>query len=205
MNKIKICGLRRQEDIAIVNRYRPDFIGFVFSKSPRRIDFDQARMLKSNLDAKIQAVGVFVNEPIERIEKLCRCKVIDMVQLHGDEDAEYIRLLRSRISCNIMKAVRVQSAEQVLEAEKTKCDFLLLDAYCKDKYGGSGESFNWDKIPKELTKAFFLAGGIHTGNVEKAIKQTHPFCVDVSSSVETDGYKDKEKIKAMIELVRSVS
>lgn len=205
MSRIKICGLRRQEDIAFVNRYKPDFIGFVFSKSPRRIDFDRARMLKFNLDARIKAVGVFVNEPIEQIEKLCRCRVIDMVQLHGDEDADYIRRLRSRISCNIIKAVRVQSAEQVLEAEKTKCDFLLLDAYCKGTYGGSGKSFNWDKIPKELTKAFFLAGGIHAGSVKQAIEQVRPYCVDVSSSVETDGYKDEEKIKAMIEMVRSVS
>lgn len=205
MSRIKICGLKRAEDIEIVNKYKPDYIGFVFSKSPRQVDFDKVKMLKELLDKDIKAVGVFVNEPIELIQRLCRSRIIDMVQLHGDEDEEYIKKLRAVIKCRIIKAVRVKSTEQILEEEHKKCDFLLLDTYNKNAYGGSGKKFNWDLIPGELVKKYFLAGGLDSNNVEQAIKKLHPFCVDVSSSVETDGFKDEEKVKEIIEKVRSVS
>lgn len=205
MSKIKICGIKRAEDIEIVNKYKPDYIGFVFSKSPRQIDFETARELKSQLIKGIRVVGVFVNEPIDFIVKVCMSRVIDVVQLHGDEDDDYIRQLRARVKCRIVKAVRVKSTEQILQEEQKKCDFLLLDAYNKDVYGGSGEKFNWDLIPDDLVKEYFLAGGLNADNIQLAIKTLHPVCVDVSSSVETDGVKDEQKVKEIIEKVRSVS
>lgn len=205
MSRIKICGVKRREDIEIVNKYKPDYIGFVFADTFRKVDFDTARQLKASLDRSIQAVGVFVNEPIESIERLCKCRVIDVIQLHGDEDGEYIRRLRAAVSCNIIKGVRVRSKEQILQEEHKDCDFLLLDAYKKDVYGGTGKKFNWDLIPKSLAKKYFLAGGLDVTNVAEAIKALRPFCVDVSSSVETDGVKDESKIREIIEKVRSVS
>lgn len=205
MSKIKICGIKRLEDIEIVNKYKPDYIGFVFYKNSRYVDFETAKELKSKLDKSIRAVGVFVNEPIDFIVKLCISNIIDVVQLHGDEDDEYIKQLRALVKCRIIKAVRVKSAEQILQEEQKKCDFLLLDTYKKDVYGGSGEKFNWDLIPDDLVKEYFLAGGLNADNIQLAIKTLHPFCVDVSSSVETDGVKDEQKIKKIIEKVRSVN
>lgn len=205
MSKIKICGIKRTEDIEIVNKYKPDYIGFIFSKSPRQIDFETAKELKSKLDKSIRVVGVFVNEPIDFIVKLCISNVIDVVQLHGDEDDEYIKQLRALVKCRIIKAVRVKSTEQILQEEQKKCDFLLLDTYKKDVYGGSGEKFNWDLIPNDLVKEYFLAGGLNANNIQLAIKTLQPFCVDVSSSVETDGIKDEQKVKEIIEKVRSVN
>lgn len=205
MSKIKICGIKRTEDIEIVNKYKPDYIGFIFSKSPRQIDFETAKELKSKLDKSIRVVGVFVNEPIDFIVKLCISNVIDVVQLHGDEDDEYIKQLRALVKCRIIKAVRVKSTEQILQEEQKKCDFLLLDTYKKDVYGGSGEKFNWDLIPNDLVKEYFLAGGLNADNIQLAIKTLQPFCVDVSSSVETDGIKDEQKVKEIIEKVRSVN
>lgn len=204
MSRIKICGLTTQKDIEIVNKYKPDYIGFVFSKSPRQVNFDKAQALKNNLDRSIYSIGVFVNEAVELIEKLWRCRIIDMIQLHGDEDDEYIKRLKMLVKCKIIKAVRVKNSDQILNEEQKKCDFLLLDAYDKNAYGGNGKKFNWDLIPNELVKPYFLAGGLNIDNVTKAIKTLNPFCVDVSSSVETNGIKDEEKIKKIIKKVRSV-
>lgn len=205
MSKIKICGIKRIEDIEIVNKYKPDYIGFVFYKNSRYVDFETAKKLKSKLDKSIRTVGVFVNEPIDFIVKLCISNVIDAVQLHGDEDDDYIKQLRARVKCRIIKAVRVKSTEQILQEEQKKCDFLLLDTYKKDVYGGSGQKFNWNLIPDDLVKEYFLAGGLNADNIQLAIKTLHPFCVDVSSSVETDGVKDEQKIQEIIEKVRSVN
>ena len=97
MTKIKICGLKRPEDIETVNEYLPDYIGVIFAESKRQVDDSKARELKLKLDPKISAVGVFVNEDISRIIKLCRLGIIDLVQLHGDEDDGYIRELKQKI------------------------------------------------------------------------------------------------------------
>ncbi|MGB4660463.1 MAG: phosphoribosylanthranilate isomerase, partial [Mobilitalea sp.] len=189
MTKIKICGLSRPIDIEMVNNVLPDYIGFVFAKSKRQVNDSTALLLKSNLDPKIQVVGVFVNEDSNRIVRLCQEGVIDVIQLHGDEGEGYIRQLKSSVSNPIIKAVRVQTAEDIRLAEELSCDYILLDTYKDNQYGGSGETFNWSIVPKGK-KPFFLAGGINTENVLEAIESMNPYCIDVSSGVETDGYKD---------------
>ena len=201
MTKIKICGLTRQEDIESVNRWLPDYTGFIFSPSRRQVTPEQAGRLKAELDSRIKTVGVFVNEPVPLIAKLCRAGVIDAVQLHGDESEAYIRKLKDQINCPLIKAVRVQSAEQVLQAEKLS-DLLLLDTYQKGQYGGSGKTFDYGLLPN-LQKRYFLAGGLKNSNIVQAIRKCKPYGVDISSGVETDGLKDDDKIREIIRTVRS--
>ena len=198
--KVKICGLTRMADIDAVNSALPDFIGFVFADSRRKVGFDAAAAMKRQLNPGIRAVGVFVNAAPDDIVQLCRNGVIDLVQLHGDEDADYIDALKKALICPVIKAVRVQSPEQVLAAQSLPCDYLLLDTCCKHAYGGTGEVFDYTLIPK-LEKPFFIAGGLHAGNINKAAARK-PFCLDISSGVETDGVKDARKIREIVKIVK---
>jgi phosphoribosylanthranilate isomerase len=203
MTKIKICGLTREEDIEAVNRYLPDYIGFVFAASHRQVTSEQARRLKTGLDPRIKAVGVFMNEPLSNIVALSEAGIIDVVQLHGDESEEYIQTLRQEIACPVIKAVRVQSSEQILQAQGMSCDLLLLDACQPGQYGGSGQRFDWTLIPA-LCKPFFLAGGLDSRNIKQAVQECHPWGVDISSGVETDGLKDENKIRQIIAAIRNI-
>ena len=142
MAKIKICGLSRPIDIDIVNEALPDYVGFVFAKSKRQVSTILAAELKMRLNPDILAVGVFVNEEIEHIIQLCRTGTIDIVQLHGDETKEYIHKLKASIMNPIIKAVRVRSTEDIISASELSCDYLLLDAYRENQYGGCGETFD---------------------------------------------------------------
>lgn len=201
MTKIKICGLFRPEDADYVNEALPDYIGFVFAQSRRRVTPAQAAALKERLDARIKAVGVFVDAAADEVVALVQAGVIDLIQLHGNEDAAYIERLRPTTDVPVVKAVRVRSAEQVLAAQSLPCDYLLLDAYHPEKQGGSGERFDWTLLPA-LEKPYFLAGGIDPGNIRLALK-TGPYAIDVSSGAETDGLKDKQKIIELVNIVRS--
>lgn len=203
MTKIKICGLSRIEDIDIVNEILPDYIGFVFTKSKRQVNETVAKVLKAKLNHVIQAAGVFVNEEIDRITRLCNTGTIDIIQLHGDENEDYIRKLQSLVTNPIIKAVRVRAAEDITKASVLRCEYLLLDTYKEEKYGGSGEVFDWS-ITTELRRPIFLAGGIDPNNVLQAIATVQPYCIDVSSGVETDGWKDGAKIRDIVTKVRSV-
>ena len=206
--KIKICGLSRFSDIMAVNEAGPDYIGFVFAKSSRQVSADKARQLKSELDRRIQAVGVFVNAPPEEILSLTgrgkdREPVIDMIQLHGDEDEDYIRKLRNHTDLPIIKAIRVRDREQILRAQELPCEYLLLDTCTANAYGGAGIRFDWNMIP-ELTKPFFLAGGINRDNLVQAAS-FEPYCIDVSSGAETEGRKDRMRIAQLVAMVRTIN
>ena len=198
MTKIKICGLTREEDINIVNDYLPDYIGFVFAKSKRQLSLSQAKHLKSLLNPAIQAVGVFVNEPIDNLLEYEKEKVIDIVQLHGDEDSAYIQELKTKIKLPIIKAIRVQQESDI--SQNFNVDYLLFDKYLEGAYGGGGESFDWQTI-RDMTRPYFLAGGINLDNIHAAIQKA-PYAIDVSSGVETNGIKDKDKIRQIISIIR---
>ena len=202
MAKIKICGLRREEDIAFVNEYRPDFIGFVFAPSKRQVTREKAVSLKRQLRNDIIALGVFVNQPPEEIVSCVEQGAIDWIQLHGDESEDMIRKLKERLSVPILKAVRVKKEEDIREADKLSCDYLLLDAFSSSAYGGTGQRFSWDMIPKDIRHPYFLAGGIDSANIREALK-TDCYAVDVSGGAETRGYKDKKKIEQLVKAVRS--
>ncbi len=201
MTKIKICGLSRIQDIEAVNEILPDYIGFVFADSRRKIDAQKAAELKKFLNPKILAVGVFVNASVNEIVNLCEEHIIDMIQLHGDENRSYIEQLKSEIENPIINAVRVQNQQQIIDAQMFPCEYILLDTFQKENYGGSGKVFDHKLIPK-LYKPFFLAGGLNADNIIDAMAY-HPYCLDVSSGAETGGVKDREKIKQIVNMVRS--
>ncbi|MGL4799917.1 MAG: phosphoribosylanthranilate isomerase [Cellulosilyticaceae bacterium] len=199
MRKIKICGLTKKEDIQMVNALMPDYIGFVFAKSKRRVTIKQAEELKRNLNPQIKVVGVFVNAMIPYIQQCVEEKVVDIVQLHGDEDADYIRCLREEIGdVPIIKAIPIGDKWEKVSYDVT---YYLLDKKSTLSYGGTGECFDW-KLIKELDKPYFLAGGINLENIEQAL-QVSAYGVDVSSGVETDGSKDYDKIHRIIKKVRN--
>lgn len=202
--KIKICGLRRMQDIDYVNHYKPDYIGYVFADTRRKVSDSEAAKMTAALDSAIIPTGVFVNESIEHIVSLCNENTIQCIQLHGDEDPSYIDRLCSQTDKPVIKAVRVQSTAQLIQYQDFPCDYLLLDTYVKDTYGGTGISFDRTLIPKKY-RPFFLAGGLNPDNIIQAVNECRPYCIDLSSAVETDGYKDPEKIKTVMDIINQLN
>ncbi|MBR6384252.1 MAG: tryptophan synthase subunit beta [Lachnospiraceae bacterium] len=197
MTKIKLCGLSRPEDIECANSLKPDFIGFVFyEKSKRYVDREKAKELKNLLDKDIKAVGVFVDEDIDFVASLLRDEIIDIAQLHGNEDEKYIKDLKTLSGKPVIKAVRVKSDEDIKTANDSPADFVLLDSGM-----GGGKVFDWNLL-KEVKRDYFLAGGLTLENAEEAVQTLKPFAVDVSSGIETDGYKDPDKMKQFVAAVR---
>lgn len=197
MTKIKICGLRREQDIRYANELMPDYIGFVFLKGKMRyVTFEEAAHLRSLLDPAIPAVGVFVNEPVENVIRLLQSGTIQIAQLHGQEDEAYAEELGRAGDHCIIRAFAVRSSEDIHRAFAFPADYPLLD-----NGKGTGETFDWSFF-QEQEKPFFLAGGLSPENVKEAIECFHPYAVDVSSGVETDGFKDYEKMKAFMDAVR---
>lgn len=193
MARIKICGLRRQQDIDFVNAVRPDYIGFILTPGFRRsIDFETAKQLKSRLDKSIKAVGVFVDDDTDKINNFAECGIIDIAQLHGSESAEDCKKIKNPV----IKAFKPSDFDKIGDYENC-ADYFLFDSGT-----GSGKTFDWDMLPK-TGKPFFLAGGLDFGNVKDAIEKINPFAVDVSSSVETNGVKDFDKIKKFTEIMRN--
>ena len=211
MTKVKICGLTRSEDIECANRVKPDFIGMVFyAKSKRAVTAQQAAQLKAQLAPSIKAVGVFVNAEIDFIAKLAQASIIDIIQLHGDEDADYItrlhqELANKNVSVPIIKAIRVRSEESLLNLEQYQVDFFLFDTYKPGHYGGTGERFNLELEGVTIPKPYFIAGGLDASNVAQVIAANpKAFAVDVSGGVEdaATGLKSPQKIEDFVSQVR---
>ena len=212
MLKLKICGLRRKEDIDIVNKYNIDYIGFVFAGSPRKVSYEQAKELSALLREDIIPVGVFVNEHMKLIVDLFKEGIIKIAQLHGDEDEDYIKNLKAKSleqtghEIPVINAIEINNAnnydnfnDKLLEWRDSVSDYFILDSG-----KGSGKTFDWsllDKNSEFFKNSIFLAGGLNSENLDSAIKEFNPYAVDLSSSVETDGFKDEEKIKEIVEIV----
>lgn len=213
MQKIKLCGMMKPCDIEYANRVKPDFVGFIFANTRRKISAAQAKQFREALDAEIPAVGVIVNEDISVITSLVQNGCIDLIQLHGEEDADYIRRLREVCDVPVIKAVKVQTVEQIRQAAALPVDYLLLDTYRKGVLGGTGEAFDWELLREAkiaagdtaegelFGKPYFLAGGLHAGNLREAAA-LGSYGLDVSSGIETDGSKDFTKMVEVMELVR---
>ncbi len=214
--KIKFCGLRRPEDIEYANQTWPDYIGFVFAKSKRQVSPEQAGRLAAGLAEGIKKVGVFVNAPLEDILEAVRQAGLDVVQLHGEEGPEEIRAVREALEAGgldagtigrapeVWKAVRTTDPAVLLAADGLAVDRLLLDAFTPGMAGGTGVVSDWDMIRsvrEQLTKPFFLAGGLNAGNIEEAVQAVGPFGIDLSSGIETEGFKDLRKMEEIITLM----
>jgi len=202
--KIKLCGIRRPDDIEYVNEFLPDYIGFVFAKSKRQVSLETAVKLESNLDSRIKKVGVFVNSPIDEVYQICSTAKLDVVQLHGDETPEYLQILKNKVQCKVWRAVRVKNAEDIISADKIGADLLLLDSFSSSAYGGTGKTANWDIINSiDIKTPFFLAGGLNYDNIPDAVNAVKPLGIDISGGIETNGFKNREKIKKIMKLLRS--
>lgn len=193
--KVKICGLQRKEDIETVNRYKPDYAGFIinYPKSHRSKTPKEVEILAKELDPGIPKVGVFVDEAVEIPIQMVRAGILDIVQLHGHEDNAYIKALRAGCSAKIIQAFLIQGPEDIRLAAASEADYVLLD-----QGRGSGKVFDWGQISSDFPKPYFLAGGINPENMEAAYEATHPYALDISSGVETDGQKDPKKIEAVL-------
>ena len=196
--KIKICGLSRERDIDYANQYLPDYVGFVlhYPKSRRYISVERAQELGRLLNPGIQIVGVLVDQPLETAVSLLGDCVIDIAQLHGHEDEAYIKALKERTGKEVWKAFQIHSAEDVAAAKASSADMVVLDSGM-----GSGEVFDWSLIA-DFDRPYFLAGGLSPQNAVRCVKQLHPYGIDLSSGVETNGVKDKGKISSVIHAVR---
>jgi phosphoribosylanthranilate isomerase len=198
MVKIKICGLKRLEDIEIVNKYMPDYMGFVFADTKRKVSHELARQLKDKLDPEIISVGVFVDAPKEEITELFENGTIEMAQLHGLESEDYIKDLKAMTDNRliVIKAIEMSQDTDLLKYDSSNADYLLLDSG-----KGSGKTFDWRLIRKDLKKDFFLAGGLNKDNITQAIEEFEPYAVDLSSSLEVNGFKNEDKIKEIMEII----
>ncbi len=206
--KVKICGLTRACDIDYINEAEPDYIGFVFAKSKRQITEENALNLRNRMRENIIPIGVFVNEEIERIERIIKSQTIDIVQLHGDETPQYVEEIKRKTKVPVIKAIRIGKEEYTDEFfhsyKNSGVDYFLLDSSGDSAtYGGTGKTFNWNQIP-QIPLPYFLAGGLNQENIARAITETKAFAMDISSGVETDGVKDKDKILEMIRRIRNV-
>ncbi len=200
--KIKLCGMFREQDIEYVNEAKPDYIGFIvmFPKSHRNIGLKTALRLKKRLSPDIKSVAVSVDAPVEEFAEFALSGAADVLQLHGNEDVEYIARLRKLTSVPLIKAVKVTSAADIERANLLDVDFLLLDSGM-----GSGKAFDHSLIERErITKPFFLAGGLTPDNLVQAAKAVRPYGVDLSSGIETDKLKDRGRILAAVRNIRSV-
>jgi len=198
MAKIKLCGLTRMCDIDVANECRPDYIGFVFApKSRRYLSPQKAAELKKRLSSDILAVGVFVDETVSVAAKLLQKGIIDLAQLHGSESEDYIKTLQECTGRPVIKAFRIDGKEDILSAKKCCADHILLDSGA----GGTGTVFNWDLL-RSFDRPYFLAGGLDLQNIEQAVRTLHPYAVDVSSGIETDGKKDHKKMREFVHIVR---
>ena len=220
MLKIKFCGFFRECDIDYANALKPDFVGFIFvEKSKRFVDFATAQALKSRLDSAIKTVGVFVDSPVERVCEAVDCGIIDIVQLHGNENNAYISALKACMQSDlgaespIIKAIKVSDSHSLVQSFESQAncgaDFILLDS----PNAGSGKAFDWNalaqnlqsqKFAREFQTRFFLAGGINVENIQSAIA-LKPFCIDISSGIESSGVKDFAKMQTIINTVRGES
>ena len=219
---IKICGMRRKEDIEAANACRPDYIGFILSPGFRRsVTPEEAEQLARRLAPGILKVGVFVNESVEKVVEAAG--FLDLIQLHGSEDNAYIRDLRGRMATSdprglleatndprgrmtkpVIQAFRIRSADDLKRAMESEADYLLLD-----NGTGTGEAFDWSLIRDAealkhgaAAKPWILAGGLGPDNVAEAVRRFRPFAVDLSSGAETDGWKDPEKMARCVQAVR---
>ena len=193
MTKVKICGLSTPEAVATAVKAGADYIGFVFAKSNRQVSLEQAHELAKGVTGQTKTVGVFVSPSLKELEEAISQVPLDIVQIHGTFDEDLI----SKISVPVIRAIQISDGDSQV---KSQAGYLLFDA----RIAVSGQNFDWQLLAdKQIEQDYFIAGGLAVDNVAEAKETFHPYALDVSSGVETDGYKDLKKIKAFIERVKA--
>lgn len=202
LTKVKICGITNLEDALLSVKLGADALGFNFyPKSPRYVRPEQVRVILEQLPANILTMGVFVGPDQDTVEAIVRATGLTAVQLHGSENAKFVRRLRENIDSVVIKAFRVSNTFKAEDVLQFDIDAILLDAYSPNLHGGTGETFDWEiaKQVREIFPKIYLAGGLSHGNVRRAVTEVAPFAVDVCSSVESSpGKKDPELLKRFI-------
>jgi phosphoribosylanthranilate isomerase len=200
MTWIKICGITNLEDALEVAGLGADAIGFIFARSPRRINPSLVSKIIRSLPTSIRKVGVFMNEKMEEVNRIVKECGLDMLQLHGEETPEYCL----QFSLPVIKGISVKDAMSLQKIERYPFASILLDAYGPDGAGGTGKIFSWElALEGRQKRNFILSGGLNPMNVDKAIHLLHPLGVDVCSGVEMiPGKKDYFKLKNFIEEVK---
>ena len=206
MTKVKICGITNTPDAELAVEAGADFLGFVFSNSPRKVSIEDASSIIDKVPAEVKVVALFVNEDKDSVDNVIdSLPRVDILQFHGDETIEYCNNFKD---IKIIKVIRIENDESIKQIEdfKGSVDYILLDTFSNDKYGGTGKSFDWEiaKKAKGYGIPIFLSGGLNPDNVKEAISNVSPYAVDVSSGVETSpGKKDPELIKSFIQIARN--
>lgn len=199
--KIKLCGMMQDADILTANELSPDYVGFVFAPGrARTVSPDAALQFRKLLAPDISAVGVFRGNTLEDIAHIAASGAIDLIQLHGHETEDDIAWLRTQTNLPIIQAFRIEQSEDIRTAERSSADYILLD----NGNGGTGIAFDWSLLTR-MSRPYFLAGGLRAENIETAIRRWHPYAVDISSGIETDGKKDPVKMKQIIRIIRELS
>lgn len=201
MSLIKFCGLSRQEDIEYANILKADYIGFVYAESKRKVTLEKSLFLKKLLDDKIKSVGVFLNNSIDEIINVCKSGAVDLVQVHGDDSEEFIKQVKSLSGLQVIKGCGVKSSDDILKSQHSACDFILLD----NSRAGSGVKFDYrfllEAVDKGFNRPYFLAGGININNIDEALK-LNPYCIDISSGIESGGVKNFKLMEDIVKRVR---
>ena len=200
--KIKICGIKTEEEVQCINHYPVDYIGFIFAESKRQLSLEKAAYLRPMVRGDIKVVGVFMNQPIKVIKEAIEHCQLDVVQLHGDEGEDMIQSL----SVPVWKSIAVKDKESLERlTQYPSAEGLLLDTYHKGASGGTGKQFNWHLIkdhnqPQQL----ILAGGLNPDNVVEAIQRVHPDILDLNSGLETDLIKDPKKVQQLFTQLKTI-
>jgi phosphoribosylanthranilate isomerase len=200
--KLKFCGFRNKVDIEKALKCDIDYIGLIFARSKRRVNRDQAREMIEGLDfGNIKIVGVFMDQELEEVLETASFVGIDVIQLHGKENNEYLEAMKSRFDGEVWKAIP-GSKESLMDFNNISADVILIDS---TKGGGSGEVADWELILKyqdDFDKPYFLAGGLSMGNIKEALGTLRPAGIDISSGIEIDGYKSFELMKEISKVVK---
>ena len=196
MARVKICGINSPEDVEIVNELKPDYVSFAFYKNKRQVTYEKARKLKQILDKDIRVIGVFVDENTNVVASAANDDLLDVIEFHGNEGPGEIERIKAFTEKPIIQGFRIRSRADVELALDSHADSILM--YSDSE---SGILMDW-KLLMNVTRPYFLAGGLNADNIEKAIKICHPFAVSVTTGVETDGIKDREKMAAFIKMAR---
>jgi phosphoribosylanthranilate isomerase len=204
MTKVKICGITNAADARRAAELGAWAIGLIFHEpSPRSVDPEVAEAIGAELRRNLEVVGVFANEPLDRVAELAERCSLSILQLHGDEGPAFCREAARRTGARVMKAVRVHDRADVRGAAAFHTDYHLLDAHVPGVRGGTGETFSWELVDAHDRRTpVVLSGGITPDNVEEAITAIHPFAVDTASGTEASpGRKDPAKLSAFFRAV----